>query len=180
MSKIKISFSTRLFNESDILSLLKHSSNKKLNKAIKLAFYQGLKLKDILLVIKIKRRTIQGNLSNLGRRVFNINITFEQLRHSCLIRLFSDGYSVEYIADYMGFSRTDKQDNRIKSAGWISPKLRFEVLLLGKFKCEYCKRNDVPIEVDHIIPISKGGKTIKSNLQVVCKKCNQGKNVSLL
>ena len=31
------------------------------------------------------------------------------------------------------------------------------------------------LEVDHIIPISKGGKTTMDNLQTSCKICNMGK-----
>jgi 5-methylcytosine-specific restriction endonuclease McrA len=46
------------------------------------------------------------------------------------------------------------------------------------FMCKLCNRgNDdgVRLEVDHIIPISKGGKTIMDNLQTLCKDCNRGK-----
>ena len=31
------------------------------------------------------------------------------------------------------------------------------------------------IQVDHIVPWSKGGETEESNLQTKCKKCNLGK-----
>ncbi len=31
------------------------------------------------------------------------------------------------------------------------------------------------IHIDHIVPVSKGGKTVPSNLQVLCAKCNLGK-----
>ena len=32
------------------------------------------------------------------------------------------------------------------------------------------------LEVDHIIPISKGGKTEASNLQTLCWRCNRAKS----
>jgi hypothetical protein len=35
------------------------------------------------------------------------------------------------------------------------------------------------MEADHIIPWSKGGKTIESNCQMLCKKCNRDKSSSL-
>lgn len=50
MSKIKISFSDRLFDKKNISILLEYSSNEKLNWAISLAYYQGLKLKDVNLL----------------------------------------------------------------------------------------------------------------------------------
>ena len=44
-------------------------------------------------------------------------------------------------------------------------------------KCYYC---NVPVDIntatmDHIVPLSKGGKSTKANLAVCCKKCNTDK-----
>lgn len=46
--------------------------------------------------------------------------------------------------------------------------------LLEKFgrKCVYCKKKDIPLEVEHIIPKSKGGSSRVSNLTISCRKCN--------
>lgn len=37
----------------------------------------------------------------------------------------------------------------------------------------------VTLEVDHIIPVSKGGKTVMTNLQALCWDCNRGKSNKL-
>jgi hypothetical protein len=65
--------------------------------------------------------------------------------------------------------------------GKLTYKLRFEVLQRDGFKCVKCgeSASSVKIEIDHIIPISKGGLTIKSNLQTLCFKCNRGKSNGL-
>lgn len=60
-------------------------------------------------------------------------------------------------------------------------RLRFKVLKSDNFKCKKCGRspaNDTStiLEVDHILPWSKGGETVEGNLQTLCNKCNQGKS----
>lgn len=43
--------------------------------------------------------------------------------------------------------------------------------------CQYCCRliERERITVDHVIPFSRGGKTVLENLVVACKRCNQRK-----
>lgn len=50
--------------------------------------------------------------------------------------------------------------------------------LLEKFnhKCAYCGVTDVPFEIEHIIPKSRGGSNRISNLTIACHKCNQSKD----
>ncbi len=49
--------------------------------------------------------------------------------------------------------------------------------LLDKWnrKCAYCKKENVPFETEHIIPVSRGGTNRISNLTIACHKCNQEK-----
>lgn len=60
----------------------------------------------------------------------------------------------------------------------ISKRLRFDVFKRDAFTCQYCgkKAPDVILEVDHVEPISKGGKTDMFNLVTSCKDCNRGKS----
>jgi len=46
--------------------------------------------------------------------------------------------------------------------------------LLDKWgrKCVYCGKTDVPLQVEHIIPKSRGGTDRVSNLTLACKTCN--------
>ena len=49
------------------------------------------------------------------------------------------------------------------------------------FKCKICGRTEkdgIKLHVDHIKPVSKGGKTVMSNLQTLCEGCNIGKGNS--
>ena len=64
----------------------------------------------------------------------------------------------------------------------ISKKLRFEVFKRDSFTCQYCGRKapDVILEVDHIHPVSKGGKNDLLNYITSCVDCNQGKSDRML
>ena len=44
-----------------------------------------------------------------------------------------------------------------------------------KRKCAYCGKENVPLEVEHIIPRARGGSDRISNLAIACTKCNQKK-----
>ncbi|MDJ0712819.1 MAG: RNA-guided endonuclease IscB [Prochloraceae cyanobacterium] len=50
--------------------------------------------------------------------------------------------------------------------------------LLEKFNrtCAYCGVKNVPLEVEHIVPKSKGGSNRISNLTIACVPCNQSKS----
>ena len=64
----------------------------------------------------------------------------------------------------------------------ISKKLRFEVFKRDSFTCQYCGKAapDALLVLDHIEPISKGGKTSILNLVTSCDNCNQGKGATQL
>lgn len=46
--------------------------------------------------------------------------------------------------------------------------------------CAYCSQTDGPFEVDHIIPLSRGGSSELHNLCVACASCNASKRDKLL
>ena len=65
----------------------------------------------------------------------------------------------------------------------MTPTLRLAILERDKFRCCYCGRNaydGVKLHVDHIVPVSKGGKTIKGNLQTLCEECNIAKRDKII
>lgn len=60
----------------------------------------------------------------------------------------------------------------------VPAEIRAAVLIRDKSTCLLCGRKApmVIIEVDHIIPVSRGGTNDMTNLQSLCKLCNVGKS----
>ena len=60
----------------------------------------------------------------------------------------------------------------------ISKRMRFEVLKRDSFTCQYCGKQppDTVLHLDHIKPVSKGGKNTILNLVTSCVDCNLGKS----
>lgn len=52
--------------------------------------------------------------------------------------------------------------------------------LLGRYKCSHCGRKfrKKYIDIDHIVPRSKGGTNDLTNLQALCQYCNRSKGNS--
>lgn len=61
----------------------------------------------------------------------------------------------------------------------VSKKMRLSILSRDHFKCKYCG-STLNLEIDHIIPISKGGKSEYNNLQTLCHLCNVNKGTDII
>ena len=73
----------------------------------------------------------------------------------------------------------DEFKPKIKNRSGISLKVRFEIFKADNYKCQICgasvKEDGIKLEVDHKLPVSKGGTNDKSNLWTLCFNCNRGK-----
>ena len=57
----------------------------------------------------------------------------------------------------------------------MTQELRQKIIRRDNYTCQKCGKympDQVGIHVDHILAIKNGGKTVESNLQVLCDKCN--------
>lgn len=64
----------------------------------------------------------------------------------------------------------------------IPQSTRFEVFKRDSFRCQYCGRSapDVVLNLDHVVPVSKGGDNDIMNLVTSCVECNGGKGAVML
>jgi diadenosine tetraphosphate (Ap4A) HIT family hydrolase len=83
----------------------------------------------------------------------------------------------EKIGEYIEKRGEEIWSHRNNASAYISGSTQYEVLKRAKRKCELCgiSANDKRLDVDHIIPRSKGGSNDISNLQALCYTCNQQK-----
>lgn len=59
----------------------------------------------------------------------------------------------------------------------FSNRYRFQILQRDEFACVYCgdSGKGVILEIDHVVPKSRGGTDAKSNLATSCEPCNRSK-----
>ncbi len=86
----------------------------------------------------------------------------------------------QYLNALIKYHKTVKYQRQL-----MTPQLREIILSRDHYKCKYCgvsrdSQSRLLLEVDHIIPISKGGITIESNLQSLCWKCNRDKGAKII
>ncbi len=67
----------------------------------------------------------------------------------------------------------------------MTRKLREFIKERDDFTCSYCgnsthKEPNLLLEIDHILPVAKGGYTVEDNLQTLCWKCNRSKSDKIL
>ena len=65
---------------------------------------------------------------------------------------------------------------------YISKSDRVTLLNRDNYKCVFCGRTakQVELQIDHIVPFSKGGSNEIDNLQTLCVDCNLGKSDRIL
>lgn len=86
---------------------------------------------------------------------------------------------IKYLGDMLRFKNSAKGQRAL-----MTPQLREKIKSRDRNTCQQCRISvrDEPnllIEVDHIIPISKGGTTTEDNLQALCWRCNRTKGATL-
>ena len=104
-----------------------------------------------------------------------------------------DDYHWERTRPSQSKSPQKKRRNRSKSRkqrpddGWIyqerkklTPGLRYQILNRDGYRCQICGTSaiegSVRLEIDHVVPVAKGGRTEPKNLRTLCQDCNSGKS----
>lgn len=119
------------------------------------------KKEDFLITLKIEvyYRSNSGNVNDSRKRKY----AFKDL--AIIYNDWKNGNK---------FEETKKQERKI-----MNDDIRYNVLKRDNYSCQICgatAKDGAKLHVDHIIPVSKGGKTVMNNLQTLCERCNIGKS----
>ena len=127
--------------------------------------------------------------------MFTFNLCRDQTRYrqrnyvksSYVVSAVSDtrGYDLAYLQarydelERIGFETTTVKYHAKNQRQLMTPELRRRIMERDNYTCQVCGKympDEVGLHIDHIIPVSRGGKTVESNLQVLCSKCNGHKS----
>ena len=128
----------------------------------------------------------ESNDDNLLRLFFGRKIYFlKQVQLELMKISHPDVFEEEH---NVAFGKRNFEDMALCEIGKVAPEVEKELRdnaferarnSKGLYECAACKmtsHNRIPFQIDHIIPLNKGGKTIPENLQVLCRKCNASKS----
>jgi len=141
---------------------------KKINKLLQ--FYYD---EEVIISLKIKLLSglvVKGKISKKNR--IGAKYIIVKNKEKDPIKIFLEDIVPDSIIP-LNYQKKEKENKRNS----LSPKLRHKVLSRDRFTCMGCgaRAPDVELEVDHKIPVSRGGSDEMDNLTTLCKECNIGK-----
>lgn len=78
----------------------------------------------------------------------------------------------------IGYAATLKDYHSTNQRRLMTRALREQIMKRDHYTCQFCGKympDEIGLQIDHIVPVSKGGKSVPSNLRVLCSKCNASK-----
>lgn len=89
-------------------------------------------------------------------------------KRTSLVNGFTDDTDPRFL------SRERQKARALRSSQWWKRRL-------ARGRCYYCGRSFAPedLTMDHIVPLSRGGRSTKGNVVTACKTCNNKKKYML-
>jgi len=137
-------------------------------------------------IAKLKARCAKNQHKAFHFVGYRINTRYRQVnyqRYPYKVAVVSNEFSIDdhfvvnrirflkkhdYDVTYNQYTKTDQRKA-------LTQKLKDKIKERDNYTCYECGKHmpdEVGLQIDHIIPVSKGGKSTPSNLRVLCSKCN--------
>ena len=121
----------------------------------------------------LNRRRPKGWLPpSLISRIRNVETWVERLMQWCPLGALS--YEAVRF-DTQAVQNPDIAGTAYQHGTLAGYELKEYVLLKWGHACAYCKKTGIPLQVEHIVPKSRGGSHRVTNLTLACEQCNQKK-----
>lgn len=118
---------------------------------------------DLYIYVRLTLTNIEGRYRTSKRKVFDSDEILDIINH--LNQKRGDFYLDENI--WKSICKVER--------GKVTNRMRFAIYKRDGNRCRKCGRRSNNLEIDHILPISKGGKSTMDNLQTLCSCCNAEK-----
>lgn len=127
------------------------------------------------------RRPRKADLSDLGMQVSDDTITrrFGSWKKALVAVAERANQGDSSVADEVHEPAEPAQPSKDPGRASLSIRKRFLIMKRDQYRCRLCGAAGVAIEVDHIVPVARGGSDALDNLQTLCFQCNRGKRDSL-
>jgi len=143
--------------------------------------------KAILDVDPIQQRYYEDKVRNMVGKILKKNgITdYQKAVHTLNDYEHLNQYEIDELINLLKEKLTSEMNargdsfwkHRATDRDEISGSIRYEVLKRARGRCECCgiSKDERPLDVDHIVPVSKRGKNDITNYQALCWLCNANK-----
>ncbi len=131
----------------------------------------------------IKYRAMRDEVKGFDYKSIKINF-FRYYAHGRIVCEHVEYLTVNEMLDIdnslreIGYEASYKDYFSLNQRKLMTRELREKIEKRDNYTCQICGEympSGKGIEIDHIIAIKKGGKTVASNLQVLCQRCNRSK-----
>ncbi len=142
----------------------------KIYKDMRKEVVRGEKYPFVFIFFRMQTRYRQQNYQKEAYKVRIIEHTEERTLREML--------SIDKALQEIGYETTREKYFSKEQRKLMTKELRHKVIVRDNYTCQICGKympDEVGLHVDHIVAIKNGGKTVESNLQVLCDKCNLGK-----
>lgn len=141
--------------------------------SIDFAALSGMAAKNLIMIWLIGSE-YDGDLPDLDTLAFRLRVKVADLEKS-MIELCKYGFLIETKKDPRAEKTTSKEIREKAGFGHrYVDQITKNFIMLRDVDCVFCGASE-NLEIDHIVPVSKGGDSEPENLQVLCRSCNRSK-----
>lgn len=154
---------------------LSESLNGCYNSFVDNEYYENYPIKEILISLNPRNVKVPTDYFN------EINISFKKgiTDEDYVLQLIKVIDEIDLVIGHFILWTDTKKVKKPNSRRLISGTTRQNVLMRDNYTCQICGatvKDGAKLEIDHIIPYSKGGTNDENNLQVLCQQCNREKH----